>query len=182
MGMSERTRYRISGSIFLLALAVIFLPMLFDGRTPAKPEIPARPAADMPEPLPEYDEVVPATDTYERVTELQQQVDDEGFTTATGERFGEPVLLPVSEASEVYAVQAASFSNLENARNLREALRAQGLEAFISSARLTEGDTPGDPMHRVAVGPLLAMNDARDIAERIKRDYELDAQIVEMQP
>ena len=29
--MSEQTRYRITGSLFLLAVAVIFLPMLFDG-------------------------------------------------------------------------------------------------------------------------------------------------------
>ena len=175
--MKERTRYRISGSLFLIALAVIFVPFLFDGAGVKRSVVPPVPdAPDLP-PVAVYDEVVPETDVVERVADLAAEVDDEGFTTESGERFGEPVLRPVTEDTSIWAVQAAAFARLENAQELRSRLRDAGLEAFLSSTKLGV-----DVMHRVAVGPLLDQEDARSIALRIQREFDLEAQLVEMQP
>jgi len=90
--MQERTRYRVTGSLFLLALAVIFLPMLFDGRGEPVPAMPARPAPESPPDLPDFEEIVPASDVVERAEALQAEVDEGGFSTSSGTRFGEPVL------------------------------------------------------------------------------------------
>ena len=39
--MQERTRYRVTGTLFLLSLAVILLPMLLDGAGEAPLVLPA---------------------------------------------------------------------------------------------------------------------------------------------
>lgn len=180
--MLERTRYRISGSLFLLALAVIFLPMIFDGEGyPAEP-IPAMPPpANTSTPVAAYDEVVPATNVVQEVAELRAEVDDFGFSTETGEKFGEPMLLPATEETSIWAVQAASFAKVGNARSLRSALREAGLEAFISTM-VDPTDTTSTPLHRVAVGPLLAKADATAIATRIEQEFSVEPQVVEMRP
>jgi cell division septation protein DedD len=89
--LKEETRYRVTGSLFLLALAVIFLPMLFDGaglpRVELEPVAPPPIAAvELPEP-PALDPELPV-----RVEALAEQVDPEGFLTETDTRLGEPVL------------------------------------------------------------------------------------------
>ncbi|NIP15500.1 MAG: hypothetical protein GWM88_12580, partial [Pseudomonadales bacterium] len=88
--MDEQTRYRVTGSLFLLALAIICLPMLFDAEgVPSiqiEPMAPPKPAPDVP-PL---EEVAPASDFIEKVDELRAQVDEDGFLTDGGTRFGEP--------------------------------------------------------------------------------------------
>ncbi len=176
--MQEQTRYRISGSLFLLALAVIFIPMIFDGgESPDESESLVRPAV---EPTPEvalYEEIVPLSDVVERVDELRGEVDDEGFTTSTGERFGEPVLVPITDETKIWAVQAGAFSDLDNAHDLRAALRNKGLEAFLSTIKTSDGQ-----LHRVAVGPLLARADADRIRAKIDGEFDLAPQIVEMRP
>ena len=175
--MQERTRYRITGTVFLIALAVILLPMLFDGAGVDLPGAPAMPAAETRgPPLPVYEEVVPATDVVERVTALADEVDADGFS-AEGTRFGEPVLQQPDDATAVWAVQAASFADVENARLFREELRALNLESFISSRKRS-----GEIMHRVAVGPFLEKDDAEAVLTRIERSFDVGPVLVEMLP
>ena len=64
--VQDRTRYRISGSLFLVALVVILVPMLFDGdATPIDP-IPPAPQSNSTPQLPLYEEVVPDSDVVAR--------------------------------------------------------------------------------------------------------------------
>ncbi|MFT7651736.1 MAG: DedD protein [Limisphaerales bacterium] len=182
--MHERTRYRISGSLFLLALAVIFIPMVFDGGGyPAEtiPPIPLIPRSSEITPTPTYDEVVPTTSVVAEVAELAAEVDDFGFSSETGEKFGEPILIPANSETEIWAVQAASFAKIGNARSLRQALRELGLEAFISTA-VDPADDKSPPRHRVAVGPLLERRDGVAIVEQIRQAFDVEPQLVEMQP
>lgn len=177
--MRERSRYRITGSIFLVALAVIFLPMLFDGAgVPAReaPPQPSQPALQVG--VPRFDEVVPATDVVQKVETLRNEVTEQGFSSADGTRFGEPKLLPTNRDTAIWAVQAASFAQLENARKLRDDLRAAGYEAFISSVQT------GDELvlHRVAVGPLLDKSDAETIRQNISNNFAVQPDVMEMQP
>ena len=89
--MDERTRYRVTGSLFLIAVAVIILPMLFDGEglSPVIIE-PIRDALPTPE-VARLEDVAPDSDVVERVAELRASVDKEGYLTDGGTRFGEPV-------------------------------------------------------------------------------------------
>ena len=81
--MNERNRYRVTGSIFLIALAVILLPMLFDGvGAPMQESPPMPPPQALAEPLPNFAELVPATDVVERVEALREEIDEQGFATA----------------------------------------------------------------------------------------------------
>ncbi|MEM9621314.1 MAG: SPOR domain-containing protein [Pseudomonadota bacterium] len=177
--MRERSRYRITGSIFLVALAVIFLPMLFDGAG-----VPVREAPTAPQqpPLqvnvPRFDEVVPATDVVDRVATLRDEVTEDGFARRDGTRFGEPKLFPTDRDTTVWAVQAASFAQVANARKLRDDLRAAGFEAFISTLK-TSSDSV---LHRVAVGPLLDKNEADNLRQLIAERFSVQPDVVEMQP
>jgi cell division septation protein DedD len=176
--MRERTRYRVSGSLFLIALAVILLPMLFDSPGSPNTQVPVQPAVTAP-PVnaPDYDDTAPATDVVERVQTLQSEVDEGGFTTDSGTRFGEPELRTDSATASVLAVQAASFTSRDNAIAFRTRLREAGFEAFISTAKRETAQ-----VHRVAIGPLLARVDAEQIQREVAEQFHLEPQIVEMLP
>ncbi len=176
--MQERTRYRVTGSLFLLALAVIFLPMLFDGAgQPAPVAPPASTSEPVPE-LPEFEDIVPTSDVVERTSALAAEVDEEGFSTETGTRIGEPVLETPGADATVWAVQAAAFASVDNARSFRERLREGGYEAYVSSVRTDDDEI----MHRVAVGPYLSVADANAAQDAIASAYAVNPRVVEMTP
>jgi len=177
--MNERNRYRVTGSVFLIAVAVIFLPMIFDGAgAPIRDAPPVPTRVNVAPVLQDIDDVVPATDVVKRVEELRQEVDDEGFATATGTRFGEPVLLPLRDRTTIWAVQAASFANHDNALAFRSKLRAGGYEAFISSVQ--DSSSESGKMHKVAVGPLLSQEDARAMQQAIGEIFAVQPVLTEM--
>lgn len=187
--MREETRYRVTGSLFLLALAVIGLPMLLDGAG-----LPARELPDMPsqatfppvEPLASH---VPESDYVARVQALRNQVDADGFLTSSGSRFGEPVLTPDDEAEHApaagdagseggsgaaaWAVQVASFARAGNAEEFRTRLRRDGYEAFISTAKIS-----GRVLSRVAVGPLLDRVRAQTLRSELAARYDVHARLM----
>ncbi|MEM7098341.1 MAG: SPOR domain-containing protein [Pseudomonadota bacterium] len=177
--MQERARYRVTGALFLLALLVIFVPMLFDGEGSPVSDLP-RPSTTIssaPDDQRRFDDIVPTTDVVERIETLHNEIDAEGFSKIDGTRFGEPRLMPIQDASEVLAVQAGSFAQLKNALSFRDTVRGLGYEAFISSSK----DDAGRIRHRVAVGPLLDKADARAIADALNSKLEVDARIMELQ-
>ena len=177
--MNERTRYRVTGSVFLIAIAVIFLPMIFDGAGAPLREAPPVPQRITTAPaLPDFDDVVPATDVVERVEALRDEVDEEGFSTQTGNKLGEPILLPFNEQTNIWAVQSASFASHDNAVAFRRQLRESGYEAFISSVQDDDSDT--GKMHRVAVGPLLSRADAKQMQNDISRKFSVEPTLMEM--
>lgn len=172
--MDEQTRYRVTGSLFLLAVAIIVFPMLFDGEGLRSMEIQP---LNVPKTVPEVsrrEDVAPATDLLARVEELSGELDDEGFQTdSTGTRFGEPVLSEPDASTRIWAVQVASFGEAENALKLRDQLRGDGYEAFISTVK-----QDGHMLNRVAVGPFLDQDEADDLRDELSDALSLDARIV----
>ena len=79
--MDEQTRYRVTGSLFLLAVAVIVFPMLFDGEGLPPVEIEPLSVERVTPTVMRREDVAPATDLLERSAELSAQVDEEGFLT-----------------------------------------------------------------------------------------------------
>lgn len=222
--MKEETRYRVTGSLFLLALAIIVLPMILDGEglptvEPAPIVVSAQVDLEQP-PLEPDPELEAATDR------LLSEVSPDGFAEATGTRLGEPVLsepdanamssepLPVEakaaaptvsqpataavSASEppanpqpsaagqgepklaeanrptgVWAIQVASFANVDNARVLRDRLRADGYEAFLSSLQTDAGIST-----RVAVGPVQNRDEAQALKQALSERYRVTARLM----
>ncbi len=172
--MDEQTRYRVTGGLFLLAVAVVVLPMLLDGEGLAPVEIEP---LDVPGNTPELRrrvDVAPATDLLERAAELASQVDDAGFQAQDGgTRFGEPVLTEAGADTRVWAVQLASFEKEANALKLRDRLRGEGREAFISTVKHN-----GRILSRVAVGPFLDQSLAEAARAELSDELSLDVRLV----
>ncbi len=171
--MDEHTRYRVTGSLFLLAIAVILFPMLFDGAGLPPVEIePLSVPAEKPSVTRRMD-VAPQTNVVERAAELVAEIDDTGFLTEDGTRIGEPLLTEADSSTRVWAVQLGSFVEAENARKLRDRLRGYGYEAFISTVK-----KDAVVMSRVAVGPLLSRADADNLRDELSGSLSLNARIV----
>ena len=165
--MSEQTRYRITGGMFLLAIAIIFLPMLFDDDGVPSVQLDPVDASYQPPAVEAFDDVVPETDIAARVRALRQQTDDQGFHRRTRTRIGEPVLSSPNDETGAWAIQLGSFSEADKAIAFRDRLRADGLEAFTSTFKRRQGAI----MHRVAVGPFLAQDRASGLAAELKEKY-----------
>jgi DedD protein len=171
--MDEQTRYRVTGSLFLLALAIICLPMLFDGEGMASIELDLMEPPERAPQVTPLEEVAPTSDFIARVDEFRSEVDPDGFVKDTGTRFGEPVLSDPVEGTTTWAVQVASFSEQDNARKFRSQLREQGYEAFISTTK------SGPAVHnRVAVGPILNEADALELRDELSQNYDVQARIM----
>ena len=170
--MKDETRYRVTGSLFLLALAVIFLPMLFDGaglptvELPPVEELPAT-AVAAPEPPAAPEELLP------QIEELRDRVDAEGFDTTTDTQLGEPVLSIPAADTQAWAVQVASFADAENAKVFRDRLLEDGFEAFLSTTR------SGDEIRtRVAVGPVQNRAEADRLQDELSTRYRVTARLM----
>ena len=182
--LNEQTRYRVTGSIFLLALAAIFFPMLFDGDGLDPLELPPLPHREIDvsaveavrdEPPPDFASTIAGRD------DLLQDMDDEGYRRETGVRIGEPVLAGEDERLEMpadaWAVQVGSFAAYERAVALRDQLRSDGYDALFSNAR--KGNEKPDKLTRVAVGPMIDREDAVRLKEELTDRYELEAMVVQ---
>lgn len=183
--MNERTRHRVTGSVFLIALAFIGLPMVFDGsglpavdvRPIESPDVRLRPSPAVQEPNVEPAVVADAAS-------LRETVDDDGYA-ADGTRVGEPVLRPERrgdaaarmQPDSAWAVQLASFSDRANAVALRDRLRADGYEAVLSNAR--QGSVAST---RVAIGPILSRDDAVRLQHELSERYQLAPIVVAFSP
>jgi DedD protein len=171
--MDEQTRYRVTGSLFLIAIAVIVFPMLFDGEGLPQVRIePLRLNEEVPA-VPRRGDLAPESDLIDRARELAAQTDAEGYLTDRGNRLGEPVLSEADASTRVWAVQVASFSDEDNALALRDRLRGDGYEAFISSLKRDD-----EVLSRVAVGPLLNREDADTLRRNLTDALALETRIV----
>ena len=175
--MEQKTRYRLTGTLFLLSAGYILIMLLMGEPVSESEDIPGLQVdiEKIPE-IPSFNEVASESDVVEVIEKLKSAVDEDGFSTENGTLFGQPVLVPLSSDSKVFSVQAASFKIVNNANNLRDKLRAAGYEAFISSMKNKEGAI----IHRVAVGPLLDKKDAEQMRISIDNEFLLEAQIMEL--
>ena len=177
--LTDQTRYRLTGLVFLIAVAAVLLPMLFDGDGVEPMQLDPLPPADFEverdvSPPPDMTPVVAARDA------LKSAVDEDGHATDTGTRLGDAVLLEdgiEADADLKWAVQVASFSQEENADRLIGRLQSDGYAAFVS--RVKQG---GEPATRVAVGPVIERDAAVRLKAELDRRYDFDARVVRFSP
>ena len=197
---NERFRGGIPTLIVGVSLLLIVLPMLFDepsldyqnftinGSAPLSNEQLQALRQELYAPLgqapavPRYEDVAPSSDVAERVRQLRAEVDEDGFNTADGTRFGEPILLPVRASSRVFAVYVDESNDPQVAQALRDQLRESGHEAFTSAAKRQIGgeNSLENVTHRVAIGPLLSHTDAEQMRNALSDAMNLEARVVEM--
>lgn len=173
---AERTRYRVTGAVFLIAAAIIVLPMLFDGagiKSPTAPVLPPAPSTATTA------HVAPLSSTdLAKADALRQRVDDDGFERSTATRLGDPVLAPSDRPAagvlpQAWGIQVASFSDRANAVALRDQLRGDGYQAVLSDVKGLTGTAT-----RVAIGPLVDRGDAVRLERELEKRYGMDAIVV----
>ena len=180
--ITQQTRDRIVGGVFLLALAGIVLPMLFDGAGVAElADVKVAPKVQVSAP------VVPITTTgkeWEFVAQARQHrsepspvsageaVTQDGETTA----LGDPRARSIDEKSPTgrelpWTVQVGSFAAVGAAKTLSARLLGDGFHAYV-----TQGVT-GDqrPIARVAVGPIIDRSEAERVRVELQRRYGVAA-------
>ena len=182
--MTELTRYRVTGAIFLASIAIIFLPMLFDGDGLKPTEAFNSEAFDLQQAVDALDfSVAGSDDTSEPPGSkaaldarevLRETIDEEGYLVDNNTRIGDPVLSIEDTSTLVWAVQVGSFDQYDNATALRERLLQDGYSAWLSNVRKA-----GRSRTRVAVGPILLRTDALSMEEELVDRYDgLEALIV----
>lgn len=185
-------KQRMVGALVLVALAVIFLPMLLSREdemrrvvvdAPAMPQAPAaaeiivQPAEVVePEELPQ--EPVPVEEVEPQPTPppvAQQSKPDpvkteQAASAAPAKPEGrlDANSLPIS-----WSVQLASLSSRAGAENLQKTLRSQGYNAYIRTF---------DGMNRVFVGPLIERAEAERLRDQLNRQHKLSGFVVRFQP
>jgi DedD protein len=193
--MDKGLKQRIVGALVLVALAVIFVPMLFSRPdevrevvvdAPPMPATPAMPSVELqpvvvpePEPLPPDPTLqVPEAQTGAEVAAPAAQpavepppaiapVPAAAVAEAPASRL-DANSLPVS-----WSVQLASLSSRSSAEALQQSLRSKGYNAYV---RTFEG------MNRVFVGPVLERAEADRLRDQIKRQQKLEGFVVRFQP
>lgn len=195
--LDRRLKQRMVGALVLLALAAVFLPMLFNRADQPRavrveaPPMPAAPAPlqietpepDVPEPaLAEAPASATAVEAAavavpEPVAPPPAAVPAAPPAVAPPVR-SEPVAAPVSRLDGdglplSWSVQLVSLSNAARAQELQQRLRQQGHNAYIRSV---------DGMQRVFVGPLLDKSEAQRLAQEIGRQQRLSPIVVRFQP
>lgn len=187
--LDKGLKQRIVGALVLVALAVIFLPMLFSREdelrqvvvdAPAMPQAPAIPEValdpvEVPQPIAE--EQVPPVEPLD-VPEVAEAPPTAPAAVAPVEPSqpvapAEPARLDASSLPVSWSVQLASLSSRSGAEELQKKLRSQGYNAYV---RTFEG------MNRVFVGPLVERAEADRLRDQLNRQQKLNGFVVRFQP
>lgn len=195
--LDKGLKQRMVGALVLVALAVIFLPMLLsreDEMRRVQVDAPPMPAAPVsaeiavqpvevvePEELTQEvapDEVVEPPQVVETlpptpavVVEKPVRVDSKPAqvgTPAKPESRLDVNSLPIS-----WSVQLASLASRSGAETLQKTLRSQGYNAYIRTF---------DGMNRVFVGPLIERAEAERLRDQLSRQHKLNGFVVRFQP
>lgn len=192
--MNQGTKQRIVGTVVLLTLAFIFLPIVFDGQGSYEPamtsRIPDSPQVSiLPEPVQSRPIIIAETET-EREAELaspgsndaagaEVPVAVEAAPESVGVTTSEPVFsrevpqLDRAGLPQAWVVQLASFADVENARNLLARLQSAGYKAYIRSV---VGDQGG--RSRVLVGPWVVRARADETQTELQAQFQLAGMVV----
>lgn len=184
--LDKGLRQRMVGALVLVALAVIFLPMLFSREdqlqrvvveAPAMPQSPPMPSAEL-EPV-----AVP------QVEDLPQEPVPGAGLEASAAQVEAPAIVAPAAVTDLapppvsrldanglalsWSVQLASLSNRASAESLQQTLRGKGYNAYI---RNVEG------MNRVFVGPVIERAEAERLRDQLTRLQKLNGFVVRFQP
>ncbi len=187
--MKQGTKQRIVGTVVLIALALIFLPIIFDGqgsyqapissRIPRTPEVPVLPEPEQSRPViiadveaqDQADEAVPDTDTDTDDTNAVAVVDSEpDFVREVPE-------LSTSGLPQGWSVRLGSFAEAENADSLVQRLQDAGYRAYSKRLTGSQGELTG-----VYVGPWLERGRVEEYRRQLQAQFQLSGIVVAFEP
>lgn len=197
--MNQGAKQRIVGTVVLLALALIFLPIIFDGQgsyqAPVSSRIPDTPIISiLPEPIQSRPVIVGNVDTVEpEVATTVSLIDDavelaeEPIAASAPE---EPASdIEITESAAVFSrevpqlsdaglpqgwvVRLGSFSDAENASNLVTRLQDAGYKAYTRDIRSGQGALTG-----VFVGPWLDRAQVNEYQQKLQEEFSLAGLVV----
>lgn len=168
--MDQRFKQRLIGAVVLVALAVIFLPMLLSGpaertrvdieldipQEPPAPETPALPDAAM------LDEPEPGESLESQPAPVEPQALPEAAAPTE------------SALTDGFFVQVGAFGSEANAQRLAERLQDDDHAVVIRNETVGE-----QTRHIVQVGPKASRGDAEQLAQQLANEHELSGFIVE---
>jgi len=189
----NRIKQRVVGGLVLLALAVIFIPMVLDFRKdyeqvisgtniPPKPkdfrvetfELNETPQVKVPKLAPENS----VEETLQQHPLVQQKHTADAVAP---KREPKPVKqvtavkksAPVKSLREGWTVQVGSFGSEKNAQGLRDKIRKRGFAAFVDSVNVK-----GKLSHRVRVGPEADKDKANTLKKRLQKEMSLKGLVI----
>ena len=189
--LDKGLRQRMVGALVLVALAVIFLPMLFSREdelqrvvvdAPAMPQSPAMPSAELdPVSVPQVQDLpqepVPGAglDASAPVVEAPVAAEPEVAKSTAAPAITPPPVsrLDANGLAVSWSVQLASLSNRASAESLQQTLRGKGYNAYIRNV---------DGMNRVFVGPVIERAEADRLRDQLTRLQKLNGFVVRFQP
>lgn len=196
--MDQQLKQRLVGAAVLVALGVIFIPMLLDDSVresagirgtniPPKPEgefsssiIPLD--AEPPEPAPapgQQPAGAGGTKDSAPVTAAEPEPESEPETETETAKPPDRThaALPEDTGTRVgltaWVIQLGSFSSRENAAALEERLRSGGYSAFVEKVGGED-----KPVYRVRVGPELMRSDAEALRDKLELEVKLKGIVV----
>lgn len=196
--MNQSTRQRIVGTVVLLALALIFLPMIFDGegsyQRPVTSRIPDPPIVSLlPEPVaqrvvieaPEPNSREPALDVRADPVANQHAADSTpAATPETVVAIAAPVVAPPDSSENGpaldeeglpvgWSVRLGSFADGRNAEALLQRLLAARYKAYSREIRTDQG-----VMTAVYVGPQLERDKMEALRQELQKEFNLSGMVV----
>jgi DedD protein len=179
MALEERLKQRLLGGAVLVALVVIFVPMLIDEpmdskvvsdhRIPLKPEALEKPMPAILPPPPEPPAVADkVTEPQTAPVETKQTVPTKPAPTVDAKPVGGDKPSPTA-----WMIQVASLTVKENAEKLVADLKKAEFPAMVEKV-----EVEGKRHYRVRVGPEVNHQTALSMAERIKRDFKLTPKVL----
>jgi len=200
--VEERVKQRLVGAIVLVALAVIFIPMILQG-----PDDGSGSGSALPPPPKVVQQSLPSVQPPSTVPAapaegeaLGKPQEEGGASTAPPAEAGHEPPSPAhaetppapprpaaasaskdqqssdagdGQALAAWVVQVGSFSRQDNATSLRDKLRTKGFKAFVQQARTSEG-----AVFRVEVGPILKRADADAMRDKLQAQMQLKGLVV----
>lgn len=197
--MNQGAKQRIVGTVVLLALALIFLPIIFDGegsyQAPVSSRIPETPIISMlPEPTQSRPVIVGNVETIEPevaataslIEEVTDLVEEPSVAIATQEPASD---VEITESAPIFSrevpqlsdaglpqgwvVRLGSFSDSENASNLVTRLQEAGYKAYSRVMRSSQ-----EPLTGVFVGPWLDRGQVNEYQQKLQEEFSLAGLVV----
>ncbi len=164
--METSLQQRLIGAILLVALGVLFIPVLLDGsgfksrnsrsvQMPPEPEFP--PLSEI-----KLEPVVP--------THARQKAQSTAAAPSSSQAEARAALKPPTNA---FALQVSTVTVKDNAYALRDKLRKDGYTAYVET-RTRNGKTS----YRVRIGPELDKSKLKAMKSAVQKEYGLEGFIV----
>lgn len=183
--MEQRLKQRLIGAVVLLALAVIFIPMLLQGpiereSTSVPIEIPVQSMlSEQTQPAPEPRLPTAVEPSVSTEPASQQAVVESIQSPVVSDKPAATPPKPTVIAPQVppelvsWAVQVGSFGTEANALGLRDSLRGKGYAAYTEAIK-----SDGKVLYRVRVGPMVERSEAEKLQATLDSKESLKGLVV----